>query len=220
MKLNRVFSKVYFLFIPLILLFLIPSIVESNEFSQHYVLASLDSLSVNVDITCNVDIPGFNPHMTQNELQTLCELELRKYGINLVSDGYAILYISFVFLYDGEALVSYSTITRLYEHSMPRRIFMGILSNSLEELNEEIDNNRELNDADSVHTDMINFKRYINILLGKYLQLSPLFINATWSLPLQVGTVGCKNLESTLERNVKAYIREFINDYLKANPKE
>jgi hypothetical protein len=151
----------------------------------------------------------------------MCELELRNYGINIVSSGYPMLNISFVMLYsDSDGLVSFSTITQLYEYSMPERHFMKLFINSVLEAEKEVAENPNLQDADSTFKDLVLMRACTVKFFEKYQEFIPLYYYPTWSLLLQVSTVGPLNLESTLERNVKAFIREFINDYLEANPKE
>jgi len=204
----------------LILLFFIPTI-KSQASERYSILIGLDSVSVIVNISCNDKIPGFNKRMACDRLQTMCELELRNYGINIVSSGYPMLNISFVMLYsDSDGLVSFSTITQLYEYSMPERHFMKLFINSVLEAEKEVAENPNLQDADSTFKDLVLMRACTVKFFEKYQEFIPLYYYPTWSLLLQVSTVGPLNLESTLERNVKAFIREFINDYLEANPKE
>ena len=83
------------------LLLLTLNVIQSGKVygsSTSDLLIGLDSVLVEVRITCEYKIPGFNQRMTQDRLQTICELELRNYGINVVSSGYPILDISFVLI--------------------------------------------------------------------------------------------------------------------------
>ncbi len=179
------------------------------------ILAGVDSVDVEIDLTWDARIPNLTENETRSRLQTVFELELRQRGIIVSKLAPNLLTVSFAMLNDETGTVAYAYRLILSEPGFPKRVITHLLVLALDSA---LSKRRAApRTRDSTHCEIWN--DFVHAYVDSSKTSSTTGWVVTWVGPSGVATVGRDNLSTSLEKETTELAQEFANAYLAVHPK-
>jgi len=181
------------------------------------ILAGVDSVDAEIDLTWDARIPNLSEDATRSRLQTVFELELRQRGIIVSKSAPNLLTVSFAMLNDATGTVAYAYRILLSEPGFPKRVITNLVLaiDSAQSKRWAVPRTRD--STRILHGEM--WDQFLQAYFDTSTTFSMTGWVVTWLGPSGVVTVGRDNLSTSLEHKTTEMAQDFVNAYLAVHPK-